>query len=216
MIRVKKFIVNPLQENSYLLYDDTGCCLIADAGFYYPEEKEELLIFIRENNLTPVSLVNTHCHFDHVLGVEYLRKKLRIPFACHKDERFWLQNASTQSSFFGIEMENISLPDFFVAEGEKVQFGDSELEVLHIPGHSPGHIVLYSPEEQFLIAGDVLFAGSIGRTDLPGGNYLQLIRNIKEKLMIMPGETLVYSGHGPETSIGNEKICNPFLKETGM
>jgi glyoxylase-like metal-dependent hydrolase (beta-lactamase superfamily II) len=216
MIRVKKFVVNPLQENSYLLYDDTGCCLIVDAGFYYQEEKEELLIFIHENRLTPVSLINTHCHFDHVLGVEYLRKKLKIPFACHKEERFWLQRASQQSLMFGIEMENISEADCFVSEGEKVRFGDSEVEILHIPGHSPGHIVLYSPKEQFLIAGDVLFAGSIGRSDLPGGNYLNLIRNIKEKLMILPGETLVYSGHGPDSSIGNEKINNPFLNEAGM
>jgi hydroxyacylglutathione hydrolase len=215
MIQVKKFTVNPIQENSYLLFDETGCCLIADPGFYFQDEKEELTLFISQNNLIPVSLVSTHCHFDHIMGVEFLREKFKIPFTCHKDDIFWLQRAAIQSSVFGIKMESVSSADRFISGGESICFGNSELEVLHIPGHSPGHIVLYSSTERFLLAGDVLFAGSIGRTDLQGGNYQQLIRNIIEKLMILPEETVVYSGHGPDTTIGYEKKYNPFLNEGG-
>lgn len=215
MIHVRKFIVNPIEENSYLVYDETGECMIIDAGFYYPEEKDIVTRFIAENNLHLVTLVNTHCHFDHVMGVEFLRQRYNVPFICHREDNFWLTRVSEQSAFFGIEMENLLPADGFIAEGEILRIGDSELSVLHVSGHSPGHIVFYASKERFLLAGDVLFAGSIGRTDLPGGNFKQLVRNIHEKLMILPEDTVIYSGHGHETTIGFEKANNPFLSRTG-
>ena len=215
MIKVKKFTVNPLQENSFLLYDEAGNGMIIDAGFYYPRENEDISLYIAQNNLTLISLVNTHCHFDHVMGVENLRNKYNVPFICHEGDSFWLSRVSAQSAFFGIEMENLLPADRYISEGEILRLGNSELSVLHVPGHSPGHIVLFASNERFLLAGDVLFSGSIGRTDLPGGNFKQLIQGIHEKLMTLPPDTVVYSGHGTETTIGYEKANNPFLNKNG-
>lgn len=211
MIYVEKFIVNPLRENSYLLYDETGECILVDAGFYYGEEYDELDTFIRRKELRPVALVNTHCHFDHLMGIGELRKKYDLKFYCHPDDVFLIERSSVQAEMFGFTMDAPGAPDGFVREGEPVKFGDSSLEVFHVPGHSPGHVVFYSAQDKFLMAGDVLFYGSIGRTDLPGGNYETLINNIRNKLLVLPEETRVYSGHGPETSIGFEKFNNPFL-----
>lgn len=211
MITVKKFTVNPIQENSYLLYDETGECLVVDAGFYEPEEQDEVLDFIRQNGLKPVGLINTHCHFDHIMGVEFLRHRFDIPFLCHQNDDFWLARASLQASLWGFEMEDIQPADRHLSDGELVTFGHSSLKVIHVPGHSPGHVTFYSAESGFLMAGDVLFCGSIGRTDLPGGNYDQLIAAIKDRLLVLPQLTKVYSGHGPETTIGGEKQNNPFL-----
>lgn len=213
MIKVASFTVNPMQENSYILYDESGECLIVDAGFFYREEEESLLRFIGDHKLTPVGMVNTHCHFDHIMGVEFIRKRFRIPFACHPDERFWIKNGSVQSSLFGIKMKDISEPDDYLNENEPVVFGNSALNVLHVPGHSPGHVVFHSAGDSLLIAGDVLFRGSIGRSDLPGGNAGSLLRNIHEKLLVLPPETVVWCGHGPETTVGTEKAANPFLVE---
>jgi len=211
MIKVRKFIVNPLRENSYLLYDETGECLIVDAGFFYPEEFDEVSDFIRHQSLVPVGLVNTHCHFDHLMGVEYLREKYQLKFGCHKADSFLIERAAQQAEIFGFSMPVVNSPDYFIGEDETIRFGKSELKTIHVPGHSPGHLVFYSKPDQFIIAGDVLFYGSIGRTDLPGGNYSELIKNITEKLLVLPSETRVYSGHGSETSIGFEKAQNPFL-----
>jgi glyoxylase-like metal-dependent hydrolase (beta-lactamase superfamily II) len=213
MITVARFTVNPMQVNSYLLYDETGECLVVDAGFYSREEEESLMEFIRKHTLTPVRMVNTHCHFDHIMGVELIRKRFRIPFSCHPDERFWIRNGPVQSSLFGIKMKDISEPDGYLYENEPVVFGNSALNVLHVPGHSPGHVVFHSPGDSLLISGDVLFRGSIGRSDFPGGNAESLLRNIHAKLMVLPPETVVWCGHGPETTIGTEKAANPFLVE---
>lgn len=211
MITVKKFIVNPLRENSYLLFDETGQAIFIDPGFYYEEEFDEITGFVADQNLTPVGLVNTHCHFDHIFGVEFIRKTYNLEFACHQGDEFLIQRSVSQASMFGIEMGKIENPDRYISEGDEIRFGNSVLQTLHIPGHSPGHVVFHSPVDQILIAGDVLFQGSIGRTDLPGGDHNTLINNIKDKLLILPAETRVYSGHGPETTIGFEKKNNPFL-----
>jgi glyoxylase-like metal-dependent hydrolase (beta-lactamase superfamily II) len=211
MIYVEKFIVNPLRENSFLLYDETGECIIMDAGFYYGEEFDEVNGFIHQKELKPVAMINTHCHFDHLMGVGELRKEYDLKFFCHPDDVFLIERASVQAEMFGYRMESPGAPDGFLREGDPVRFGNSALEVFHVPGHSPGHVVFYSPHDKFLLAGDVLFYGSIGRTDLPGGNYETLIDNIQKKLLVLPEETRVYSGHGPETSIGFEKFNNPFL-----
>ncbi len=213
MIYIQKFTFNPIQENTYVLYDETGECVIVDAGCYFENEKDELTRFIEEKNLKPVKLVNTHCHFDHVLGVSFCRSRYNIPFLAHKNDAAMIDDAVAHGDAFGVPVEPIELPDEYLDEGDVVKFGNSELELFHVPGHAPGSLVIHQPEQKFLLAGDVLFYGSIGRTDLPGGSYEQLITNIKKKLLVLPEETIVYSGHGPETNIGFEKKSNPFLMD---
>lgn len=211
MISVQKFIVNPLRENSYLLYDETGECIVVDAGFFYEEEFEEVTGFIEANQLKPVKLINTHCHFDHLMGVEFMRKKYGLRFACHPDDSFLIERAAQQAAMFGFEMTFVGAADDSINEGDIITFGKSFISAIRVPGHSPGHVVFYSEADKFLLAGDVLFYGSIGRTDLPGGSYNELIDNITRKLLVLPSDTKVYSGHGPETTIGFEKVNNPFL-----
>ncbi len=211
MIRVEKFVVGPLGENSFVLSDETGECIFIDPGFYYEEEHEEITDYILENKLKPLNITNTHCHFDHIMGVEFIREKYQIPFYAHEHDAFLIVRSKNQAEMFGFEMKPVSPIDKFVDETDKVKFGNAEMEIIHVPGHSPGHIVFYSAENRILIAGDVLFYGSIGRTDLPGGDYQTLISGIKEKLFELPDDTKVYAGHGPETTIGFEKRNNPFL-----
>lgn len=211
MIRVEKFMVNPLGENSYVLSDETGECIFIDPGFYFQEEHDEIKAYIADKNLKPIKITNTHCHFDHIMGVEFIRREYKVPFHGHPDDAFLIERAATQAQTFGMEMSSVSPLDHHIQEGDKVKFGNSELEIIHVPGHSPGHLVFYSAEDNFIMAGDVLFYGSIGRTDLPGGDYDTLITGIKTKLFKLPDDTKVYSGHGPETTIGFEKNSNPFL-----
>ncbi|MBN1987253.1 MAG: MBL fold metallo-hydrolase [Prolixibacteraceae bacterium] len=211
MIKIKKFVVNPLQENSFILSDETGECIFVDPGYFYDEEYDEIREYISENNLTPVKIANTHCHFDHIMGVEFVRNEYSIPLCAHPDDAFWIERAVDQGQMFGFDMNPVRPIDIFFNEGEKITFGNSELKIIHVPGHSPGHVVFYNSENNFLMGGDVLFYGSIGRTDLPGGNHQQLISAIQEKLFVLPGETKVYCGHGPETLLGFEKTNNPFL-----
>lgn len=211
MIKIEKFVVNPLGENSYILYDQTGECIFVDPGFFYKEELKEIVEFVKKNSLTPVKIVNTHCHFDHIMGVEFVRNEFQIPFLAHAHDDFWVEKAIEQGKLFGFYMEKVMPIDEFLVENELLRFGISELEIIHIPGHSPGHVVFYSKNDGILMAGDVLFNGSIGRTDLPGGDYETLISNIKSKLFVLPDETKVFCGHGPETTIGFEKRNNPFL-----
>jgi hydroxyacylglutathione hydrolase len=211
MIKVNKFVVNPLGENSFIISDETGECVFIDPGFYYEEEHQEIKDFIAENQLNPVKIVNTHCHFDHIWGVEFVRNEYKIPFLAHAEDNFWVERATQQAEMFGFEMDSVAPADSFMVENEYIEFGNSRLKIIHVPGHSPGHVVFYSENDKILIAGDVLFYGSIGRTDLPGGDYQTLISNIKNKLFDLPNETKVYCGHGPETSLGFEKRSNPFL-----
>jgi len=211
MIKVEKFVVNPLGENSFIVSDETGECIFIDPGFYYEEEFQEIADYIRYNKLKPVKITNTHCHFDHILGVEFVRKEFNIPFYAHEADEFWVERVVDQGQMFGFEINPVSPIDQFLKENEFVEFGNTKLKIIHVPGHSPGHVVFYNEPEQVLIAGDVLFYGSIGRTDLPGGNYETLISGIKNKLFPLPDNTKVYCGHGPETTLGFEKSTNPFL-----
>ena len=211
MIKVNKFVVNPLGENSFIVSDETSECVFIDPGFYYEEEHQEIKDFIAENQLNPVKIVNTHCHFDHIWGVEFVRNEYKIPFLAHTEDNFWVERATQQAEMFGFDMDTVKPADSFLVENEYIEFGNSRLKIIHVPGHSPGHVVFYSENDKILIAGDVLFYGSIGRTDLPGGDYQTLISNIKNKLFDLPNETKVYCGHGPETSLGFEKRTNPFL-----
>lgn len=211
MISIQKFVVNPLGENSYILYDETGECIFVDPGFFFAEEHEEVKEYITANQLKPVMIANTHCHFDHIMGVEFVREEYKVPFLAHPDDAFLVERAVSQSQMFGFDVPEVKPMDGLLKEGDTLKFGNSEMKILHIPGHSPGHVVFYSEEEKVLVVGDVLFYGSIGRTDLPGGDFETLISGIKTKLLTLPDDTKVYSGHGPETSIGVEKWSNPFL-----
>lgn len=211
MIQVKSFTCNPYQENSYLLFDETLECVIIDPGMYTGDEQNALLKFIAEKKLKPVLLLNTHCHIDHVLGNKFIYETYGLLPQFHQGEEFMLNSVVAYAPQMGIRYEVSPSAEVFLPESGTIEFGNSKLQIIFAPGHSPGHLCFYSAEDNFIIGGDVLFYQSIGRTDLPGGNHPQLIKNIKEKLLILPEDCKVYSGHGPATSIGFEKQNNPFL-----
>ena len=211
MIYVKTFVCNPYQENTYLLYDDTLECVIIDPGMYTGEEQNAILKFIAEYKLKPVLLLNTHCHIDHVLGNKFVFDTYGLLPQFHEGETYVLNAVVAYAPQMGIRYEVSPLPEVFLPTTGTITFGKSELELIFAPGHSPAHLCFYSNADGFLIGGDVLFYNSIGRTDLPGGNHAQLIKNIREKLFILPDNVKVYPGHGQATTIGFEKETNPFL-----
>ena len=213
MIQIQTFIFNGFQENTYVLFDDTKECIIVDPGCYDNHEQEMLSNFVTENKLKPVLLINTHCHIDHVLGNRFVADKWKLDLAMHELDVPTLKSVKDYCKVYGFHnYEESPLPSHFLNEGEKVKFGESELDILFTPGHAPGHIVLYSKKDDFVIGGDVLFQMSIGRTDLPGCDFDTLIESIKEKIFPLDNKTIVYCGHGPATTIGFEKSNNPFLK----
>jgi hydroxyacylglutathione hydrolase len=211
MATVKRFVFNPFQENTYVLFDDTRECVIIDPGMYDGNEERTLRQFIENENLKPVKLLNTHCHIDHIFGNRYVLEKYKIPFYAHLLEMDNLRNASAYAGMFGVKLDEQPEPEFFLKENDTVQFGNTTLKVLFTPGHSAGSISFYNDPNTFIIAGDVLFQRSIGRTDLPGGDYNTLIRSITSQLMPLGNDVIVYSGHGPDTTIGEEREENPFL-----
>jgi glyoxylase-like metal-dependent hydrolase (beta-lactamase superfamily II) len=204
-------VFNAFQENTYLLYDQTGECILVDAGCYSPEEKTAIDNFLLSNKVRLTKLINTHCHVDHVLGMAYLAEKYKPEIWAHQDDLKLLTEARKHGIIFGFDVEQPPVATGYLEEGKDIVFGNSRLQVFHVPGHSPGSVALYSREANFVIVGDVLFKGSIGRTDLPGGNYDQLMKSIFTKLMSLPPDTVVYSGHGPSTTIHEEALSNPFL-----
>ena len=211
MLTIKSFEFSPIQENTYILYNEFNDCIIIDPGCYFDEEKEELAAFISSNNLLPKMLVNTHCHLDHVFGNKFISEKYNLMLNIHEKEKAVLAFAPTSGLMYDMPFDNYSGDFNLLNEGDTVALGKDELKVLLVPGHSPGSLAFYSAENKFVISGDALFKNSIGRTDLPGGNHEQLIKSIKEQLLALPEETLVYSGHGPLTKIGDEKKNNPYL-----
>jgi hydroxyacylglutathione hydrolase len=211
MITIKLFIFNPFQENTYVLHDQSGECIVVDAGCYENQEKLQLDEYLSDHNLKCTKLINTHGHVDHVLGNAHISSKYNPEIIIHKKDDFLLTEAKKHGIIFGFNVEQPPIPTSYVDDGSTITFGESTLQILHVPGHSPGSIALYSPEQKFVITGDVLFKGSIGRTDLPGGNYDHLMDSIFNKLMTLPPETMVYPGHGPSTSIHEEALSNPFL-----
>ncbi len=211
MIQIKKFTFNPVQENTYVLYDETKECIIVDPGCYFQYEKEQLEDFISENNLKPTSIINTHCHFDHIMGVEWVRNNYKVPFFTHAEEQFLIDAYIETCDKYGISAEPVEAPDKYVNENDIIEFGNSKLKLINVPGHTPGSLVIHCPEQSFIISGDVLFQGSIGRTDFPKGDFNQLVEGIILKLLSLPEETISYCGHGAETTIKQEKTNNPFL-----
>ncbi len=212
-MKIKNFVFNPFQENTFLLYDNTGECVIIDAGCYTSAEEDIITKFIADNNLKLTKLINTHTHIDHILGVDFLRKKYDAQFLAHKNDNYLLDTAVTHAKMFGLNFTNIAYPDAYLFEGDVVTFGETELYILEVPGHTRGHIAILDKNKENVFVGDVLFKGTIGRTDLAGGNYEQLIASIKDKLMTLNPDCVVYSGHGANTTIGYEKFTNNFLKD---
>lgn len=210
-MNIKKFTFNPVEVNAIILWDDTLECVIIDAACFYPQEEQKLKLFIETNHLKPVRLLNTHGHFDHLMGNLFVEKTWGLKTEIHKEDNYLVENASNQSLMFGMSMSKPPLPGSFFEDGDVLTFGNSLLKVIYVPGHSPGGVAFYSEADKLLIAGDILFQGSVGRTDLPKGNHQQLITGIKEKLLILDPDTKVYCGHGPETTIGEEKSFNQFL-----
>ncbi|MCB0802730.1 MAG: MBL fold metallo-hydrolase [Flavobacteriales bacterium] len=211
MMLVKSFTFNPFQENTYVLSDDTKNCVIVDPGCYNNQEQNELLEYIKRNNLTPQRLLNTHAHIDHVFGNRFVSDYFNLDLELHDLDLPVLDAASYSAKQYGLDYTTSPLPKKSLKEGNQIKFGNTVLDILHIPGHAPGHVVFYNKAAKIIIGGDVLFRGSIGRTDLPGGNHQDLIKNIKSKLFTLEDDIVVYSGHGPSTTIGYERKTNPFF-----
>lgn len=212
MANVVRLTFNPFQENTYLVYDDTGDCVIFDPGCYENHEKEALVRKIEELGLHPVRLINTHCHIDHVFGNRFIADRYELPLEIHRGEVPVLEAVEQSAMFFGIPYPEPSpKAEKFIEGGDAVCFGDTQLEAILTPGHSPASLSFYCAEDAFVIAGDVLFQGSIGRTDLPGGDFNTLINSIRTKLFPLGDAVTVYPGHGPETTVGAERNGNPFL-----
>jgi glyoxylase-like metal-dependent hydrolase (beta-lactamase superfamily II) len=213
MLTVKTFTFNPVQENTYLLYNDQGDCCIIDPGCYFDEEKNRLRQAIENAGLRPVLLLNTHCHLDHVFGNQFVADTWGLQPHIHEKERPVLDRAAEAGLRWQLPFVNYTGPVHLLEAGDLVKLGDDSMSVLFTPGHSPGSISFHNAAQHFVIGGDVLFQGSIGRTDLPGGDYDTLIDSIKTQLLPLPDDTIVYSGHGPATTIGRERRNNPFLQD---
>ncbi|WP_187261187.1 MBL fold metallo-hydrolase [Pontibacter beigongshangensis] len=210
-MKVTCLTFNPFQENTYLLHDDTKECIVIDPGCYEKQEQQELKQYIAEHGLKVVRLLNTHCHIDHVLGNKFVADTYGVELEIHETDLQTLRSVPVYAPSYGFPMYAEQAPGAFLKEGEPVTFGNTELQVFFTPGHAPGHVVFYSEKDKACIGGDVLFRSSIGRTDLPGGDFDTLIRSIHTKMFTLPDDVTVYPGHGPETTIGFEKKHNPFL-----
>lgn len=200
--------------NTYVVVDEaTKKCAVVDPGMIEPEEENALVNYIERNGLTVTHVINTHLHVDHAVGDKFVADKFKVPVLGHKSDETLGARMQQQAMMFGMreKLDAVSLTSY-LEDGDKVKVGEGELDVLHVPGHSPGSIALYDPEGKYVIVGDALFDGSIGRTDLPGGDFRTLINSIRSKLLTLPDDTMVYPGHGPATTIGREKKYNPYLR----
>lgn len=206
------FTFNDFQENTYVLYDDSNECMVIDPGMNNEIEQIQFQEFLIARGLTPTLLFNTHCHIDHVFGNQYIADKFNLPLVAHKGEQIVLDFVPKMADMYGLHY--LGSPDIekFVDDGDYVSFGNQQLKVLLTPGHSPASVSLYHKESETLIAGDVLFQNSIGRTDLPGGDHETLLNSVRNKFFTLPDSTRVYPGHGPSTTIGHEKKMNPFFQ----
>ena len=212
MIYVQKFTFNPFMENTYVLYDSSKECVIIDPGCFTNEEEQILSNFISENKLNPVMLWHTHSHLDHMFGSSYVMNTYNIELWIHNEDFQTLMAFNRACDMYGIPVKNNPPKDCkFFGLQNGISFGNSTIEIRFVPGHAPGHVVFISNESNFVVNGDCLFDGSIGRTDLPGGNHQQLLESIRKELFSLNENMIVYCGHGSETTIGKEKQSNPFL-----
>ncbi len=210
-LSVHSLTYNPFQENTYLIIAPSDECIVIDPGCFDQSEREDLLYTIQTLGLKPVRLINTHCHIDHILGNAFVAREFNLGLEIHQGEVPVLQAGTAVAGMYGIPYELSPEPTSFLKEGEIVDLNGRPLKVLFTPGHSPASICLYNERDGWVIGGDVLFYESIGRTDLPGGHHETLLNSIRNQLFVLPNETIVYPGHGPETTIGHEKLFNPFL-----
>ncbi|MDR2841429.1 MAG: MBL fold metallo-hydrolase [Paludibacter sp.] len=209
---VKSFIFNPFQENTYVVFDETLQAAVIDAGCLSDSEKTQLRSFIEQNNLSIQQVINTHLHLDHQFGNRFLFQTYNIAPQAGIEDEFLLQNIAAQMRYFGLLCnEEAQMLGAYIADNQIIKFGNSELKAIHVPGHSPGSMAFYSAKDGILFSGDVLFNGSIGRSDLQKGDFATLINSIKQRLLCLPDSTLVYCGHGRNTTIGEEKRSNSFL-----
>ncbi len=210
-MQVAQFTFNDFQENTYIAHDSSLECVIIDPGCKNANEQNQLTTYINDMGLKPVKLINTHCHIDHVLGNAFVAKYYQLELYLHKDELITYADTGRWADMFGLVMDEIPEKKVFIEEGQQLQFGETTLQILFTPGHSIASLSFFEAKSQQVFAGDVLFYGSIGRTDLPGGNMKTLTQSIHHKLFNLPDNTTVWSGHGPKTTIGYEKRTNPFV-----
>ncbi len=214
MIKVDVLPINPWQENTYILSDETGECVIIDPGCLSAEEKQQVADFITSNKYKPVRLLQTHLHLDHVFGSAFIAETYNLGLEAHEGDKFLIDQTVSYAQQFGMEVDKNPPPiSNYLNEGDKVSFGQSELEVFHVPGHSPGGIVFYSEVDKIAIVGDAIFRESIGRTDLPGGDFDTLINGLKSKILTLDDDVELYPGHGPSSKVGHERLNNPFLNQ---
>lgn len=211
MLTVQRFTFNPVQENTYVLYNEKGDCGIIDPGCYFASEEKALTDFVQTNGLKPVLLVNTHCHLDHIVGNQFVSQKYGLNLHLHPLEKAVLGFGPATAQLWELSFVNYDGEMVFIDEGQTLHIGDEELQILFTPGHSPGSLSFYSEANKFVISGDVLFEQSVGRTDLLGGDFKVLEESIKTKLYTLPADTIVYAGHGNSTTIGDEMKGNPFV-----
>ena len=210
-MEIYKLVFSPIEVNTYILADQSNDCAIIDCGCYDTAESEELEKFIRNKNLNPVLLLNTHCHLDHVFGNKFVLERYNLKTFSSKDDEMNRKNTVQHAMLFGLTMDYPPEPAGFLTDNQVIIFGATELLALHVPGHSSGSLAFYSERNNCVFTGDALFSGSIGRTDLPGGDFETLIRSIKSKLFVLPLSTVVYPGHGDETTIEREMNFNPYF-----
>ena len=211
MITIKNLIFNAFQVNAYILFDETKECIIVDAACGDSDEDNKLFNYIEQNGLKPVCLISTHTHVDHVLGNKAVIEKYNIPYRIHKSGLQFIYTMVEHGRMFGFDVKASPMPTSYIQDNEIITFGNSQIQAFYTPGHVDGSLCFYAKETDFVITGDVLFCGSVGRSDLPTGDHATLIESIKSRLMVLPNNTTVYAGHGPETTIGNERENNPFL-----
>jgi hydroxyacylglutathione hydrolase len=212
VLTVKPFTFNPFEENTYIVFAENGHAIIIDPGMYHAGEDKILFDFISEKGLSVQQIILTHCHLDHVFGVYSAITKYKVPMAFHALETDIYTWATAAAMKYGLQIGLLPDPDYFIKENDTIMLGANELNILFTPGHSPGHICLYSSTDKFVIAGDTLFYNSIGRTDLPGGHHATLEQSIKNVLYVLPEDVVVYNGHGQATTIGREKLHNSFVR----
>ena len=211
VLQVKKFTFNPFQENTYVLFNENKQAIIIDPGMYELSEFDFFFKYMDDEKLNPILLLNTHTHLDHIFGNAAVMMKYKIPLGFHANEQAVFDAQKETGDRYGLTFVKSPPANFFLKEGEKINLENDSLQILFTPGHSPGSVCFYHEKQQFIISGDVLFQQSIGRSDLPGGHHETLMRSIQTELMSLTNEVMVYSGHGPDTSIGLERMNNPFL-----
>ena len=211
MALLKQFVFNDFEVNSFVVYDETKEAIIVDGAANSEYELTELLEFIKKNELQVKYIVSTHGHLDHICGNADLKNYFKVPVIMHRESDFWVERAMQQAQMYSFNMKQPPKADIYVDDGDKIIFGNTELNIFHVPGHSPCSICLYCAKDNFVITGDTLFHSSIGRTDFPKGNHHDLLTNIKNKLFTLPEDTTVFSGHGIGTDIKFEKKNNVFF-----